>query len=80
MSVEPIEQPEFFLGADTPDSEFRRLGPGLVAVHSRPRPGSDALNEDGVALIPCDASCCVLAVADGVGGCPQGAVAARLAL
>jgi serine/threonine protein phosphatase PrpC len=80
MSVEPIEQPEFFLEADTPDSELRRLDPGLVAVHSRPRPGSDAANEDGVALIPCDASRCVLAVADGVGGCPQGAVAARLAL
>jgi serine/threonine protein phosphatase PrpC len=79
-TVEIAQEPEFFLEADMPDSELRRVGPGLVAVQTQRRPNSGSANEDGVALIPCDAERCVLAVADGVGGHPEGATAARLAL
>ncbi|MCO6413374.1 MAG: protein phosphatase 2C domain-containing protein [Thiogranum sp.] len=52
----------------------------LISVFSRPAPGKETENEDCVALIPVHDSGVVIAVADGVGGLPQGAAASELAL
>lgn len=55
------------------------LGRGTIAIHSSPMlPGS--CNEDGAAIIPVDDERLVLAVADGVGGCPCGEDASAIAL
>lgn len=52
---------------------------GRVVAFAARGPGK-AVNEDGLALFPCDASTGVLAVADGLGGQPSGAKACRIAL
>lgn len=52
----------------------------LISVFTQPAPGKETDNEDCVALIPVDNSCVLVAVADGVGGLPQGAAASELAL
>lgn len=55
------------------------LGHGTIAIHTSPvLPGS--CNEDGAAVIPVDDQRVVLAVADGVGGCPCGEDASAIAL
>ncbi|MDA0321474.1 MAG: protein phosphatase 2C domain-containing protein [Verrucomicrobia bacterium] len=55
------------------------VGHGRIAVHTSPvYPGH--CNEDGAAVIPVDDQHLVLAVADGVGGCPHGEDASAVAL
>src|SRR5262245_64293033 len=53
---------------------------GVAAAYSAGCPGDDAPNEDAAALIPLDEGSAVLAVADGLGGPPQGDRAASLAV
>lgn len=62
------------------DPELLRVGPGLVAVISSPKPDSASTNEDAAAVVPVDQNSGVLAVADGVGGSKFGEVASRIAL
>ncbi len=57
------------------------VGAGEVALVSLPAPGRQTPNEDAVGVFPAaDGSWVVLAVADGLGGRPGGADAARMAL
>lgn len=57
------------------------VGAGEVALVTLPSPRKPTPNEDAVAVLPAaDGSWLVLAVADGVGGRPGGADAARIAL
>lgn len=53
---------------------------GRAAVFSARSPNKPLLNEDAAAIIPVDASRAVLVVADGVGGQPSGAQAARVTI
>jgi len=64
-----FEQPLLFRIADT-----------LISVFCRPAPGKETENEDCIALIPAGNDVVIIAVADGVGGLPQGAAASELAL
>ena len=57
-------------------AELYRLGGGLVSVFSARPPGGAGTNEDAATLIPVGKRAAVLAVADGVGGLPEGAEAA----
>jgi serine/threonine protein phosphatase PrpC len=59
-----------------------RLGPGRAAMFATPRPDAPDRreNEDAVAVISGGGGRCAMFVADGCGGMPSGAKAARLAL
>lgn len=56
------------------------LGIGSIAVYTARAPGKTVCSEDAVALIPAGHDSWVLAVADGVGGQPDGEKAAKLTL
>ncbi len=56
------------------------FGNGSAGVFSTRCPGKESDNEDVAALIPFDAHRAVLAIADGMGGMPGGALAASLAV
>ena len=60
--------------------ELHILGTGQVGVFSSRSPDKQGPNEDAAALIPVDDDTAVLAVADGVGGQPDGARASNLLL
>jgi serine/threonine protein phosphatase PrpC len=53
---------------------------GKVVAYTRCAPGKAKGNEDSAAIIPMDDQRLVLAVADGLGGQPEGASASRIAL
>lgn len=53
---------------------------GTVTAYTRCAPGKAKGNEDSAAIIPLDDHRTVLAVADGLGGQPEGASASRIAL
>lgn len=78
----PITDTRLLLEQDMVEPELLNTGAGVVALVSQRAPDkSDAeANEDAAVAIPLGADRLVLAVADGVGGLPQGAVAARLVL
>jgi serine/threonine protein phosphatase PrpC len=61
------------------DAKFEFAG-GSAALFSMRCPGKETPNEDAVALIPTGQSSGVLAVADGLGGAPEGNRASYLAL
>jgi serine/threonine protein phosphatase PrpC len=78
-----MEQPSdaaLLCGVDMDQGKALSLAGGSAVVLTRRRPGREGGNEDGAALIPFDAERAVLAVADGVGGGPDGARAVTLAL
>lgn len=59
------------------------LGCGAAALFSTLSPkklGTERKNEDAALVIDIDPQRCLLAVADGMGGCPQGGLAAKTAL
>ena len=60
--------------------ECASISSGLVHVYSARSPEKASDNEDAAAIIPIDENRAILAVADGVGGQPGGAVAAELTL
>jgi serine/threonine protein phosphatase PrpC len=78
--VEPFIEAHFFLDEDMTEPRPMPLAGGLVGVCSRRCPGSEAPNEDAVAVIPLGESAAVLALADGMGGGQAGERAAGLAL
>lgn len=53
---------------------------GSVVAYTRRAPGKAKGNEDSAAIIPIDDERLVLAIADGLGGQPEGASASRIAL
>jgi len=52
----------------------------LVALFSARAPGKQTVNEDALAIIPVNEQSVVLAIADGVGGAPNGDTAAKIAM
>jgi PPM family protein phosphatase len=60
--------------------ELHEIAGGVACVYTACSPGGERTNEDAVALIPFDDESAVLAVADGVGGLPAGALAAGAAV
>ncbi len=53
---------------------------GQAAIFSARCPGKLTDNEDAAALVPADAECGVMAVADGLGGQPAGGSASRIVI
>jgi len=62
------------------EPELHAFAGGELCVYTAPRPGHEGGNQDGAALVELGPGRGVLAVADGLGGQPQGDKAARLAL
>lgn len=80
VSERPLEEP-VLLAEQTSGRGLLCPGPvGLSAVVSSPHPVREGPNQDAAALLPAGPDAIVLAVADGVGGGPSGARAARLAV
>ena len=69
-----------FLNRDMDRVELHGVPGGTAAVFSRGDVGRDGPNQDSAAIIPVNEQCVVLAVADGVGGHPDGASASSVAL
>lgn len=67
-------------GMDMVAPEIIPVGRGRACVYTRRRPGRETANEDALAVIPGADGCCVLAVADGLGGLPAGDDASRTLL
>jgi serine/threonine protein phosphatase PrpC len=63
-----------------PEPEIHSCSAGRAITFSMPCPGHERENEDALAVIPLGDSGLLLAVADGLGGQPEGAKAARIAL
>jgi len=77
VSTEPRHSYLYFGDAERGDLE---LPQGLVSVRSRRSPDKETPNEDSAAVIPIGASALVIAVADGVGGTPNGREASQIAI
>jgi serine/threonine protein phosphatase PrpC len=75
-----MEAPLFFFDQDASRVEVFAFAGGTAAVYSERSPADRGPNEDAAALIPCPGGAGILAVADGLGGLPGGARAARTAL
>lgn len=69
-----------FCDLEMPEPELVAAGAGNVAVISRKSPAKEGHNEDAAMVITIGDGRSVLAVADGMGGCPAADEAARLAL
>ncbi|MFG0253288.1 MAG: PP2C family protein-serine/threonine phosphatase [Phycisphaerales bacterium JB038] len=80
--MQPNLPAEGLLQAAGDDAEpaVRGWGGGEVALLSRPAPFKTSGNEDAALVLPLRGEGLLLAVADGCGGMPAGAEAARLAL
>lgn len=81
-SQSPTRRGILLAGAAMTASKNMRLGPGRVSVFAHPRPDAPSTrqNEDAVAVISGGSGRCGMFVADGCGGMPSGAKAARLTL
>lgn len=80
VALESPQDAKLYLDQDMVDGESHCLGGGVAAVYSARCPGKETPNEDAAALIPLDADCAVLVVADGLGGVRAGEQAASLAV
>ncbi len=69
-----------YAGIDLEAPQLVTLAGGQACVFTQRRPGRETPNEDAAAVIPGAGECCVLAVADGLGGLPAGDMAARAVL
>jgi serine/threonine protein phosphatase PrpC len=78
----PTRRGILLAGASMSACRNLRLGPGRVSMFAAPRPDAPAsrVNEDAVGVISGGSGRAGLFVADGCGGMPSGAKAARLAL
>ncbi|MHC4416537.1 MAG: PP2C family protein-serine/threonine phosphatase [Planctomycetota bacterium] len=65
---------------DMESAEIDSVAGGTAAVFTTRTPGKETENEDAAALLPVDETRAILAVADGLGGQPAGAEAAKLTL
>lgn len=71
---------KLYVGEREAERDDYVLAQGLVSVRSYRSPDKDTANEDAAAVIPLPGGGLVLAVADGVGGNPNGREAAALAV
>lgn len=77
---EPEPASQVFLDVDMPRPIVTGIGPGRVAGYSARCPASARTNQDAAAVLPVDASRCVLVVADGMGGHAGGEQASQAAV
>jgi serine/threonine protein phosphatase PrpC len=77
--VSPLDR-EVLVEQELRRPEAQPFAGGTVVFFSVPCPGEQRPNEDGLALIRLDERSGALAVADGLGGQPAGAKAAKIAL
>ena len=80
MSTAVEEHVELFLGREEREQSDHSLPHGDVCVRSLRSPDKATHNEDSAAVIQVGADSLVLAVADGVGGAPNGREAANAAV
>lgn len=80
MNGTPPFQARIFSRQNGALHECASIALGLVNVYSTRSPEKKSDNEDAAAIIPIDENRAILAVADGVGGQPGGAIAAELTL
>jgi serine/threonine protein phosphatase PrpC len=80
LALESPQEAKLYLDQNMVDGESHCIGGGVAAVYSARCPGKETPNEDAAALIPLDADCAVLVVADGLGGVRAGEQAASLAV
>jgi PPM family protein phosphatase len=78
MSV--LEEAVLCVGADETGPQQHVLAGGTACLYTARSPFKERTNEDALALIPFDEDAAVIAVADGVGGLPAGALAAGAAV
>ncbi len=69
-----------FAEASMGEAEAFEFGSGRAVVFSMRSPSKETANEDGAGVLPASSKRGVLAVADGLGGCPMGASASRVAI
>jgi len=75
-----LEAPLLCFKTDVQGGKIYSVASGQAVLDLRAGPGKEGACEDSAAIIPVSKQSCVLIVADGVGGQPQGAQASRLAL
>ena len=80
MVSQVVQPARMFLNQDMQVSMVEPCLQGQVAVFSARCPGKETANEDSAAVIEVTPELAVLAVADGLGGGPEGEKASRLAL
>ncbi len=80
MFVDAVMDTAFFLDQQMTAAEHCPVGKAHALVYSSRSPDKTTPNEDAAAVITIDETRAVLAVADGLGGQPEGAKAAMLAL
>lgn len=80
QAVSTPEQALLCVGETAIGPHLHPLAGGVACYYTSRSPGRDRPNEDALALIPYDESSAVIAVADGVGGQPAGALAAGAAV
>jgi serine/threonine protein phosphatase PrpC len=79
-AMSPIEDAVLCVGESERGPELHALAGGTACLYTARALGRERTNEDAVALIPFDEDSGVIAVADGVGGLPAGALAAGAAV
>ena len=80
VTKRPVDEHSLFCRTNESASRTVRIASGMAGLFSVRNPHKLSDNEDAAALIPIDRTRAVLAVADGVGGRPAGAVAAEMVL
>ncbi|RMG48724.1 MAG: serine/threonine protein phosphatase [Acidobacteria bacterium] len=78
--ITAARQSRIFASVDLPEPVLVPVAGGEVAVFTHRSPEREGPNEDAAAVIPYGPDACVLVVADGMGGRPNGADAARIAV
>ena len=74
------DQTRLYCDTNMDDAEIHQIAGRSAAVFSTSCPGVESPNEDSAALVPLDATSCVLIVADGMGGSRSGELASALAV
>src|SRR3569832_1942393 len=76
----PLTAPRSYTETDLPRADQYAFAGGVAVAYTHRSPYKETVNEDAVALIPVDAQCAVLVIADGLGGLPAGELASRLTI
>jgi len=78
--MEAMEKPIILTAEEARSEGPLRFAGGCVVLATRKSPAKEGPNEDALAAVPVGPRDGVLVLADGVGGCPAGREAARLAV
>jgi PPM family protein phosphatase len=80
MSIAVQTQRKLYLESLTQTPELLHVAEGRVVAFCRTCPGKEEPNDDSAVIIETECGATVLAVADGVGGCPMGYKASAIAV